>query len=130
LFVQLLLDTHALFWFLCNSPSLSATASQVIADPNNQIFVSAVGAWEITTKVRSGKWPAASQLAQTFGAAIASQGFIELAITVEHACLAGSMAVAHRDPFDRMLAAQSKIEDMPVISIDALLDQFAITRIW
>ena len=128
--MKLLLDTHTFVWFLSNNPALSATARQMISDPNNQIFVSAASAWEMTTKVRRGRWPAANRLAQTFGAAIASQGFIELAITVQHACLAGSIAAAHRDPFDRMLAAQSKMEDMPVISIDRLLDQFAITRIW
>lgn len=128
--MQLLLDTHALVWFLANDPRLSTAANRLICDPNNQIFVSAAISWEITTKVRSGKWPAVAPLAQTFRATVAGQGFLELAITVEHACLAGLMAGAHRDPFDIMLAAQSKTENMPVISIDNRLDHFAIARIW
>ena len=75
--------------------------------------MSAASGWEITTKVRTGRWPAAVPLAQTFRPAIAGQGFLELAITVEHACLSGSMAGAHGDPFDRMLAAQSRTENIP-----------------
>ena len=128
--MQLLLDTHTLVWFLADDPQLSTTASQLVRDMTNQIFVSAASGWEITTKVRTGRWPAAAPLARSFRAAVASQGFLELAITVEHACLSGSMAGAHRDPFDRMLAAQSRTENMPVISADSRLDQFAITRIW
>lgn len=128
--MQLLPDTHTFVWFLANDPQLSTTASQLICDLTNQIFVSAASGWEITTKVRTGRWPAVDPLARTFRATIASQGFLELAITVEHACLSGSMAGAHRDPFDRMLAAQSKTENMSVISIDNRLDQFAIKRLW
>jgi PIN domain nuclease of toxin-antitoxin system len=128
---QYLLDTHALIWWLLGDPSLSVRARQIIGDPANQIFVSAASGWEISTKFRIAKLPSnAAPLVHGFNRTVLNEGFLPLPISIPHACMSGLMRGAHKDPFDRMLAAQSLSERMPIISNDALLDQFNITRIW
>lgn len=128
--MRLLLDTHALIWWLAGDEALSRRAREVIGDEANSIAVSAASAMEIATKFRIGKLPDAALLAQDFEAIIADQGFAELAITVHHARLAGEMNIAHKDPFDRLLIAQAQSEDMMLISNEALFDGFAVKRLW
>lgn len=128
--MRLLLDTHTLVWFLANDVQLSATATGLICDTGNDVFVSAATGWEIATKTRTGRWPEVAPLAQNFRNVLRREGFLELAITMEHACLSGSLPGAHRDPFDRMIAAQSLTENLSVISLDNQLDQFGISRLW
>lgn len=128
--LRLLLDTHALIWWLAGDEALSAPARDAIADEANRVAVSAASAMEIATKFRIGKLPAAALLAQNFEAIIADQSFDELAITVQHARLAGGMNIAHKDPFDRLLIAQAQTEDMMLISNEALFDGFAVKRLW
>jgi len=128
--VRLLLDTHAFLWWLAGDPQLSATAKAALANPANEIFVSAVSAWEIATKFRLGKLPGAEVVAADIAAAIASQDFIELPVTVPQGQLAGSLAPPHRDPFDRMLIAQSLLEHMPLVSIEAVFDHYGVQRYW
>jgi len=128
--VQLLLDTHAFLWWLAGDPQLSAPAKAAIADEANEIFVSAVSAWEIATKFRLGKLPDAQAVAANIAAIIADQGFAELPITVPHGQLAGSLPSGHKDPFDRMLIAQSILDRTPLISIEPVFDQYGVQRIW
>ena len=128
--LRLLLDTHALIWWLAGDEALSASAREAIADEDNEISVSAASTMEIATKFRIGKLPGAAVLAHDFEAIIAGQGFYELPISVRHARLAGGMNIAHKDPFDRMLIAQAQSEDMVLVSKEALFDAFAIKRLW
>lgn len=128
--LRLLLDTHALIWWLAGDEALSSRAREAIEDEGNSIAVSAASAMEIATKFRIGKLPDAAPLAQDFEAIIADQGFVELAITVLHALRAGEMNIAHKDPFDRFLIAQAQSEDMVLISNEALFDGFALKRLW
>lgn len=128
--LRLLLDTHALIWWLAGDEALSRRAREAIGDEANSVAVSAASAMEIATKFRIGKLPDAALLAQEFEAIVAGQGFAELAITVHHARLAGEMNVAHKDPFDRLLIAQSQAEDMVLVSNEALFDGFAVQRLW
>ena len=128
--MRLLLDTHALIWWLAGDEALSSRAREAIEDEGNSIAVSAASAMEIATKFRIGKLPDAALLAQDFEAIIADQGFVELAITVHHALRAGEMNIAHKDPFDRFLIAQAQSEDMVLISNEALFDGFAVKRLW
>jgi PIN domain nuclease of toxin-antitoxin system len=128
--LRLLLDTHALIWWLTGDEALSGPAHEAIADEANAIVVSAVSAMEVATKFRIGKLPDASVLAGEFESVIADQGFAELAITVHHARLAGEMNIAHKDPFDRLLIAQAQAEDMMLVSNEALFDNFAVKRLW
>lgn len=128
--LRLLLDTHALIWWLAGDEALSSRAREAIEDEGNSIAVSAASAMEVATKFRIGKLPDAALLAQNFEAIIADQGFAELAITVDHALRAGEMNIAHKDPFDRFLIAQAQSENMVLISNEALFDGFAVKRLW
>jgi len=128
--LKLLLDTHALIWWLAGDESLSRRAREAIADEDNPVAVSAASAMEVATKFRIGKLPDAALLAQDFEAIIADQGFAELPIGVHHARLAGEMNIAHKDPFDRLLIAQSQVEGMVLVSNEQLFDGFAAQRLW
>lgn len=128
--MNLLLDTHALIWWLAGDPALSPRAREAIANEANPVAVSAASAMEVATKVRIGKLPDAALLAEDFEAIIAAQGFDELPIAVRHARMAGAMAISHKDPFDRLLIAQAQAEDMVLVSNEALFDGFAVKRIW
>lgn len=128
--MRLLLDTHALIWWLAGDEALSIRAREAIADESNPVAVSAASAMEVATKFRIGKLPDAELLARDFEAVIAGQGFDELAISVHHARLAGEMNIAHKDPFDRLLIAQALAEDMVLVSNEALFDGFAVKRLW
>jgi PIN domain nuclease of toxin-antitoxin system len=128
--VKLLLDTHAIIWWLAGIEDLSQPARDAIADGSNHVHVSAASAWEIATKYRIGKLPQASILVHDFEAMVASQGFAALPISLRHATLAGSLEGAHRDPFDRMLIAQALADDLTLVSNERLFDSFGVLRLW
>jgi PIN domain nuclease of toxin-antitoxin system len=128
--VRLLLDTHTLLWWLDGDRRLSRRARAAIGDPGNQVFVSAASAWELATKARLGKLEGALDVASDVAGCLARQGFDALPISVPHAQRAGNLRVEHRDPFDRMLIAQSQMEDLPIVSNETLFDGFGIDRIW
>lgn len=125
-----LLDTHAFLWWLSDSGRLSEAARRVIADPANDILVSAATAWEIATKFRIGKLPDRKLVALDVAGHIASQEFSELGISVADAEYAGRLPGVHRDPFDRMLAAQALARDLHIVSVDIVFDQFGVRRLW
>lgn len=128
--MRLLLDTHALLWWWTDDPALPADMRARIADSATEIVVSAASAWEVATKARVGKLPGLEQAAARFAELVAADGFSELPITQHHAMRAGGYDVAHRDPFDRMLAAQSEIERMPIVSRDPALAAFPCEIVW
>lgn len=128
--MRLLLDTHAFIWWLAGSSRLPLAARRAIADESNHVLVSAASAWELTTKHRLGKLPGADAIADRITDAIAEQGFEELPITVDDAARAGALPGPHRDPFDRMLIAQSQSHALTIISTDVEFDQYGVRRIW
>ena len=128
--MRLLLDTHALLWWLDGDPRLPVRLRRLIADEMNVVLISAASVWEITTKARLGRLPAAADVATDVPAAIASQGFEPLDITLAHAQRAGTLASAHRDPFDRMLVAQAQLENLPLVTNDEAVRAFEIRSIW
>ncbi len=128
--MRILIDTHAFLWWLAGNQRLPAAAREVIDNPDNSVLVSAASAWEITTKHRLGKLPGADIVAGDVMAAIDDHGFEPLAITVAHAERAGRLPGPHRDPFDRMLIAQSLAHDLPLVSNEALFDRYGVRRIW
>lgn len=128
--MRLLLDTHALLWWLAGDERLSPVAADAIGDPTNEVLVSAASAWEITTKYRIGKLPTATRLASDFDAVLRSQGFQGLPITIEHAQLGGLLPGPHKDPFDRMLVAQAQIDHLVLISNEEVFDLYGIVRLW
>lgn len=128
--MRALLDTHTLLWSFNGDPSLSPEARRVIEDGSNEIFVSAVSAWEIATKVRLGKLPTGYDLILDLNSFLAQLGFENLSVSITHAVRAGMLPGDHRDPFDRMLIAQSQTEDLPIISNDRIFDHYHVHRIW
>jgi len=128
--VRLLLDTHALLWWLAGDEALSSIARPAIEDEGNEIFVSAASAWEISTKHRLGKLSGVSAIVADLHGAIADQGFIELPISVLHGQIAGSLPGPHRDPFDRMLIAQAMLENMALVSNEQPFDAYGVSRLW
>ena len=113
-----LIDTHIFLWWIFDDPKLDTTCRDIIRNPEHRIFVSSVSAWEIATKYRIGKLPEAKQLVEQYSQILHQVRFIELAITSAHALRAGSLPIAHRDPFDRMIMAQAELESLPVITYD------------
>ena len=128
--MRFLLDTHALLWWLFDDPQLSVTVREIVSDPANDIVVSAASAWEISTKHRLGRLPAAGALSRDLTLWVERAGFAELAVRIPHAQRAGSWPQAHRDPFDRMIAAQSALEDIPVLTRDDKVAAFGVRTIW
>ena len=128
--VSLLLDTHALLWWLDGDRRLSTQARALIGDEGNRVLVSAASAWEIATKVRIGKLPGAVDVAEHFVEWVRQQDFELLSISAEHARQAGLMPGVHRDPFDRMLIAQAIVEKVPLVANEEMFDQYGVTRLW
>jgi PIN domain nuclease of toxin-antitoxin system len=128
--VRVLLDTHALLWWLDGDRRLSMRARKLIGDPASTVLVSAASVWELVTKHRLGKLPGAAEVAADVPACIADQDFSALDISVVHAQRAGALPGPHRDPFDRMLIAQAQVEGVPLISIETIFDSYRIQRIW
>lgn len=125
---RFLLDTHTFIWVAQTSSKLSKTAAALIEDKSNIFFVSAVTAWEIATKARIGKLD--EFIAGTFERRMQIADYIELPVSIRHGSIAGAFADAHKDPFDRILAAQSLLENLTLLSNDSKLDAFGVHRIW
>ncbi|WP_419162512.1 type II toxin-antitoxin system VapC family toxin [Candidatus Palauibacter sp.] len=128
--MRVLLDTHAFLWWLADSGRLSRPARRVIADETNDIVVSAASAWEIATKYRIGRLPGRETVALDVVGHIAGQGLRELPISVTDAERAGRLPGPHRDPFDRMLAAQALVRGLSLVSADAVFDRYGVARVW
>jgi PIN domain nuclease of toxin-antitoxin system len=128
--VKLLLDTHTLLWFLADDPSLSATAKALIEDPANHKLVSIASCWEIPIKVGLKKLDLGEPATMFLPRELATNGFDLLEIELILATSVESLPLHHKDPFDRLLVAQSMIEKLPVVSVDAQLDTYGITRLW
>lgn len=128
--MRLLLDTHALLWWQTDDERLSDPARTLITDETNEIFVSAASAWEIATKQRLGKLDDVPKAASDFAEIVAADGFLHLPITHVHSLRAGGYDVDHRDPFDRMLAAQGELEGLVLITRDPAFAMFGNETVW
>lgn len=128
--MRVLLDTHALLWWLDGDRRLSRRARSVIADNENVVLVSAASAWEIATKVRLGKLSGAFEVAAELPAILRQQDFEPLPIAIVHALKAGNLPGPHRDPFDRMLIAQAQHEDLGLVSNERVFDAYGVRRVW
>lgn len=128
--MNLLLDTHSFIWFVEDNPSLSLSACALIEEPTNAIFLSVGSVWEMAIKVSLGKLT----LSQPFELFIPNQLLLNnitlLDITVGHTLQVAMLPFHHRDPFDRLLIAQSLVEGMLLISVDSVFDTYGVQRRW
>ncbi len=120
--MRLLLDTHALLWWLADDPALTREAKSAVADPASAVFVSAATAWEIAIKQALGKLEAPNDLENQ----IQLNGFEPLSITITHAYSAGTLPRHHDDPFDRMLVAQALVEGLTIVTRDPRLERYGV----
>ena len=123
--MHLLLDTHTLIWWLAKNPTLSNTAKDAIANPDNIVFVSAASAWEITIKKSLGKLQAPDDLRQQ----LEKQRFTPLAIDIDHALAIKQLPHHHKDPFDRILIAQAIHERLTIVSRDRIFKSYDVAII-
>ena len=128
--MRLLLDTRSFLWFVTSDLQLSANALTLIADVNNEVLLSPASYWEIAIKVSIGKYPLSVPFETFFTSALTANNIQILAVEIRHAAVLSALPMHHKDPFDRMIAAQALSESIPVVSIDAALDPYGITRLW
>ena len=125
-----LLDTHVLLWWLAEPERLSPVVRATLADSDQPVFISAASAWEIATNHRLGRLPTAEVLLQDGWTLMVSQGFHPLPVSWRHSLRAGSYAMPHPDPFDRLLAAQAELEQLILITLDPALAPFPCQTLW
>jgi len=125
-----LLDTHALIWWVVGDPRITPRLRALLASADEDVFVSAATAWEIATKARLGKLRSPKVLLADFAEAIETLGFLPLPIELRHGQDAGQLPGAHRDPFDRMLAAQARAEGLTLVSADPAFAALGVATLW
>lgn len=124
--MRLLLDTNALLWWRDASPRLPPSVAEMIADPDNEIAVSAASLWEIAVKRALGKL----RFPESFEDVIAEEGFRLLSVEYRHLSALDALPLHHRDPFDRMLVAQSIAENIPIATNDRAFSRYSVTIFW
>lgn len=128
--IQLLLDTHALLWWMTEDPRLSRTAARLLESDRIEVTISPVSAIEIAIKHRIGRLPHGDVLVPDFRKRVEAEGFQLSTLSVEHALRAGSYPAAHRDPFDRLLAAQAELDGLVLLTRDREFAGFPCETLW
>ena len=128
--MRILLDTHALLWFLLTDARLPGSARSYIVDPANTILLSPASPWEIAIKASLGNYQLPGPFFTYLTQQIDGGTFVLLPIGIAHIAVIATLPVHHKDPFDRILIAQAMVEQVPILSIDVALDAYPVTRIW
>ena len=128
--MNLLLDTHAFLWFVEENARLSSIARSAIENPRNQKWVSIASCWEISIKVGIGKLQLSDPVDVFLGRELVVNGFSLLPIELKHVTEVSRLALHHRDPFDRLLIAQSQVEGISLVSGDLAFDAYGLVRVW
>ncbi len=128
--MSLLLDTQALLWFVLDDSRLSAKAREQIVATDALVLVSPASLWEIAIKISIGKYALPVPFAAFWDDQLRTNDFMFLPISVSHTARVADLPFHHRDPFDRLIIAQSLVEGIPVVSSDALFDHYGVERIW
>lgn len=128
--MRLLLDTHAFLWWVDDAPELSARARKTIADPANECLLSLASCWELAIKTSIGKLKLQGTVERFIPEQLAANHFGSLDIAFRHVARVAIMPFRHRDPFDRLLAAQAMEDHLPIVSADTVFEQYGVRRIW
>lgn len=126
----LLLDTHALLWWLVDDVRLSRPARAAIADPDRLVYASAASAYELAFKSTLGRLTAPWPVERWLPAQLRLNGLMAFAISTAHAAHAGSLPMHHRDPFDRLLVAQAQLESLAIVTADPAIARYDVETIW
>ncbi len=127
--MRLLLDTHALLWWVDGGGRLSAAQKRAVARPANQVYVSVASSWEMAIKASLGKLELASPVGDYMVRHLAANRFQLLNVTLEHVARVEDLPYHHRDPFDRLLVAQAKEENLTLVSRDPIFVRYGVKRI-
>lgn len=128
--MRLLLDTQCWLWWFSQPEKLSEQVIEQIVDETNEVWFSVASVWEIGIKVAIGKLPLPEQIDDYISTRMTQLGARSLEITASHALRAAALPLVHRDPFDRMLIAQSQIEAMTLVSADSIFNRYEVSVIW
>lgn len=128
--MRYLLDTHTFLWWNIDDPQLSTIAKEIIADRNNEIFLSAATAWEIAIKAARGRLVLPEDPTRYISNRLSLHGFQALPIQIQHAAQVYKLPVHLTDPFDRLLIVQSQVESMPLITADADIQKYEVEVVW
>ena len=128
--MKFLADTHAFLWFVTDSPQLSVPAKKLFESPESERYLSIASVWEIAIKTNLGKLSFDKPLEKFLPQQIALNDFRLLDISISHALQVANLPLHHRDPFDRMIIAQSLAEHLPVLSSDEAFDFYGVKRLW
>ena len=125
-----LLDSHALLWWWFDPDRLSGAVRSLLSDAENQVLVSAASVWELSLKHHQGKWPELASAIADLPGLLQADGFEALPISLAHGIRAGGYSQPHRDPFDRMLAAQAELDRLVLLTADPQLSTFPCQTLW
>ena len=128
--MRAILDTHTFLWWNMDDPQLSKTAREFISDGKNEVFLSAACAWEIAIKCARGRLKLPEVPGQYVADRMVAHHFLPLPVQISHALQVFNLPDIHQDPFDRLLVAQSQLEDLPILTADTLIPQYGVSIIW
>ena len=128
--MRYLLDTHAFLWFVLDDQRISAKAKLIIEDSKNKIYFSAASAWEIAIKTELARLKIKGDLDRFIIEQLSTNSFVPLSITISHSLYTKRLPLVHKDPFDRIIIAQSKLENLPLISKDKKIRKYKVTTVW
>ena len=128
--MKYLLDTHVFLWWITDSPQLSENVREIISEGASDLYWSSASSWEIAIKYANGKLILPQEPEVFITSELVGNRISSLSITDDHSFLAGKLPVHHRDPFDRMLIAQSSFEKMPLVTADRLISQYDVNTVW
>ena len=127
--MTIIVDTHAFVWWVTSDPRISPSVFKILTEDRLR-YLSAVTAFELTNKLRIGKLENGQELVERLDELVRNAHFAVLPVALSHAYLAGKMPGEPRDPFDRLIAAQAKIEQIPILSADPAFERLGVETIW
>ena len=128
--MKYLLDTHAFLWFVLDDKRISTEAKSIIEDSRNEIYFSAASAWEMAIKTKLARLKIAGDFESFVIEQLSTNSFVPLSITIAHSLYTERLPEVHKDPFDRILVAQSNLEDLPLISKDKKIRNYEVKMVW